>query len=396
MRRRQPASLVLIAMTVVATLLAGVGASPSAAASPSEIQAVYVVASDVAAITNRQSDIAANVETVQAWFADQTGGRMPVFATDAAGKIAVPVVTLTESKSTVATTTGDSTFATQIEAQVPAATNRRLFIIYEGTESSGACGYSGSLLVIPTENCGIFPNASSAFPYGITYLMAHELTHLLGAVSSCAPNYVSGGHVGGDNRDILFQPTSGNPRDWSNLMLDPGNDDYFNHGRSDCTDIADSALFSVASEPSETGFNGEMPTARTIEEIRASRTYQPAEHGDILRLYQAIFNREPDVGGAIYWIHNVHDAQGLTVAELTPFIATDNQPEFRAAYAEVQTNADFLTRVYLNMLDRIADQDGFDYWLNLMDNEGLSRANAVRWVAQSAEFEALFPYTSIS
>ncbi len=30
----------------------------------------------------------------------------------------------------------------------------------------------------------------------------------------------SGGHVGGDNRDILFQPTSGNPRDWSNLMLE--------------------------------------------------------------------------------------------------------------------------------------------------------------------------------
>ncbi len=377
--------------------------SPAAtAASPDSIQAVYLVASDVSPVADRQSDIAANIETVNAWFAEQTDGRTPMFHRDGSGAVTVPLVTLNETKATIAgAADGDATFEAQIEAVVAGADSRRLFIIYEGTESSGACGYSGRLLVIPTENCGIFPNASSSFPYGITYLMAHELTHMLGAVPSCAPNFVPGGHLSGDNRDILFQPSAGNPRDWNNLMLDPGNDDYYNHGRSDCTDIADSPLLSAAvvdpvDPPSSTGFTGAMSTATTIEELRASDSYDPVVHGAILRLYRAVYNREPDVAGAIYWIDEIYEGGNIGYNELTTYLASPNQPEFASAYADVTSNSEFLTRVYNNMLGRVPDIEGFNYWLDLMDNSGLSPQDAVRWVSESQEFKNSYPYEAIT
>ncbi len=391
----------LAALLMVGTAVLGFGSAASAAEADS-IQAVYVVASDVTPVANRQSAIAANIETVNQWFAEQTGGRTPIFNRDGAGSISVPIVTLAESKATIAgSLDGDATFEAQIEAAVAGASDSRLFIVYEGTESSGACGYAGRLLVIPTENCNIFPNASARFPYGITYLMAHELTHMLGAVPSCAPNYLPGGHLTGDPRDILYQPTATTPgRDWQNLMLDPGNDDYFNHGRSDCRDIADSPLLSAApdTEPPVTdpsGFNGAMSTATTIEELRASTTYKPAEHGDILRLYRAVFNREPDVAGAKYWIDEIAEGRNVGFEEIVTYIATPDQPEFAAAYADVATNSQFLTRVYDNMLGRVPDVDGFNYWLGLMDNSGLTRPEAVRWVSESQEFENLYPYEAL-
>jgi hypothetical protein len=35
-------------------------------------------------------------------------------------------------------------------------------------------------------------------------------------------------------------------RDWSNLMLDPDHDDYYDTGRSNCLDIAKSAVWESA------------------------------------------------------------------------------------------------------------------------------------------------------
>ena len=103
-----------------------------------------------------------------------------------------------------------------------------------------AAGRTGSIVFIPIGNCGIGVSETSTWPFGGTYLMAHELTHLLGAVPFCAPNADGTGHVSDDNRDVLYSGPEA--RDWDNLMLDPGNDDYYNHGQDGCTDIADSPL----------------------------------------------------------------------------------------------------------------------------------------------------------
>ncbi|MGI9607552.1 MAG: calcium-binding protein [Acidimicrobiales bacterium] len=217
--------------------------APVAAASePTSIQAVYAVPSDVSPISGRDTAIAENVVEVQDWFAGQTAdARYPVFNLDG-GDVAVATVVLPNTRAEVAAMSSNavtSMLHAQIDAQVPAASNSERLVILEGADNSGACGYSGSMIVIPVDNCDIQPSSPATFPYGITYLIAHELTHMLGAVPSCAPNALPGGHVSGDNRDILFQ---GGARDWNNLMLDPGHDDYYLHGNSGCTDIADSPL----------------------------------------------------------------------------------------------------------------------------------------------------------
>lgn len=41
--------------------------------------------------------------------------------------------------------------------------------------------------------------------------------------------------------------------------------------------------------------------------------------------------------------------------------------EFKALYGSAPSNAEFLTKVYTNVLGRAPDQGGYDWWLNEMN-----------------------------
>jgi hypothetical protein len=47
--------------------------------------------------------------------------------------------------------------------------------------------------------------------------------------------------VNDDNRDVVYGGNS--QRDWEHITLDPGRDDYYGHGRTDCMDIARSPFW---------------------------------------------------------------------------------------------------------------------------------------------------------
>lgn len=115
-----------------------------------------------------------------------------------------------------------------------------------------------------------------------------------------------------------------------------------------------------------------------------------AEHGDVLRLYRAFFNREPDPSGARYWI-DVHD-RGASLDVIAESFT--QSAEFRNAYAGT-SNPDYVGRVYRNVLGRAYDEAGYRYWLGLLDAGRLTRGTLVRWVAANAEFVARYPYTAI-
>jgi hypothetical protein len=66
--------------------------------------------------------------------------------------------------------------------------------------------------------------------------MAHEGTHAMGAVPSCAPHQIDGGHASDSNKDLLY---SGGTRDFEHLVLDFGHDDYYAHSLAGCLDIQD-------------------------------------------------------------------------------------------------------------------------------------------------------------
>ena len=131
--------------------------------------------------------------------------------------------------------------------------------------------------------------------------------------------------------------------------------------------------------------------AGTLTEVLAAQDYDPGRHANILRLYQAIFTREPDVSGARYWLGLAVSGQA-TYEQIIGSIATVNQPEYKQRYADVSSNREFVERIYLNVLGRPAEASGRDYWIRLMDS-GVSGAEVIRWVSASEEFRLRFPYS---
>ena len=89
----------------------------------------------------------------------------------------------------------------------------------------------------------------------------------------------------------------------------------------------------------------------------------------IADLYVAYFNRAPDPDGLSYWFVEINNGTLSLVDTAKSF--TDQQ-EYRDTYPEGLGNREFIQRIYQNLFDREPDQAGWDYWENDLDN-GLPR-----------------------
>ena len=204
------------------------------------VQAVYAVPDGETPVSSRREGIADTVSAAQNWFRSQTGGRHPVFVRHE-GSIDVKAIRVGPLPTAAQHRNGE-TMATEIRATLGLPPYVSLLIFAEGKfESFNACGWKSlQFVMVPIANCDSEPKLDTRWPYGASYLIGHELTHLLGATPDCAPNNDGSSHVDDDNGDVIWLG-SGN-RDWDNLMLDVGHDDYFMHGRDDCFDIANHPL----------------------------------------------------------------------------------------------------------------------------------------------------------
>lgn len=138
--------------------------------------------------------------------------------------------------------------------------------------------------------------------------------------------------------------------------------------------------------------NSVAPPCRPLAEAQAFIQLLTAcdyNEGDaeVLRLYRAFFDREPEVGGAKYWLQQRRG--GVSFDQITGFFASS--PEFNATYGQVSDEV-FLKIIYMNALGREYDQSGFDYWLDRIQNEGLARHLVVRFIAGSPEFVSQYGY----
>ena len=88
--------------------------------------------------------------------------------------------------------------------------------------------------------------------------------------------------------------------------------------------------------------------------------------GKAYRVYKAAFARDPmagDKAGLGFWISRIDG--GMDMVEVAArFI---DSPEFRTLYGQNPSNADFLTKVYTNVLGRSPDPGGYDWWLNQLN-----------------------------
>ncbi|MBR7800791.1 DUF4214 domain-containing protein [Undibacterium fentianense] len=106
--------------------------------------------------------------------------------------------------------------------------------------------------------------------------------------------------------------------------------------------------------------------------------------GQAYRLYQAAFNRQPDLAGLGYWIEKLDD--GMSLSRVAgEFYHSD---EFRSLYGNVTSNATFITTLYQNVLHRAPDLGGYDYWNYKLNSGDMSRAEVLMSFSESAENQA--------
>ena len=126
---------------------------------------------------------------------------------------------------------------------------------------------------------------------------------------------------------------------------------------------------------------GAGPAAADADGPAAGAGVRP-EEGEIARLYAAVFGRDPDPAGRSYWL--VQRTSGLSLADIASlFVASD---EYRERFG-VDADADFVARLYLNVLGRRPDERGADYWQSQLAS-GLDRRQVVVLFSESEEFVA--------
>lgn len=86
---------------------------------------------------------------------------------------------------------------------------------------------------------------------GFERTILHELIHEIGFVQECALTFQEGAHTSDDNQDLMWSPADPFAvfyYDVDNMVLDYGNDDYYNHNIPDCPDLADSVFLVPTSD----------------------------------------------------------------------------------------------------------------------------------------------------
>lgn len=112
-----------------------------------------------------------------------------------------------------------------------------------------------------------------------------------------------------------------------------------------------------------------------------SRAAETADAQKIARLYQAAFDRTPDVDGLNNWID--HWENNMTDSQIAS--AFTSSAEFDLLYGTNVSNSDYVTALYRNALDREPDTAGHAGWVGQLDGGHLSREQVLIHFSESEE-----------
>lgn len=104
--------------------------------------------------------------------------------------------------------------------------------------------------------------------------------------------------------------------------------------------------------------------------------------GVVYRLYEAAFDRTPDLQGLSHNIRLVDDGQVDLVSLADAFVGST---EFIDRYGENAGNQTLVTALYNNVLDRDPDQAGLDGWVDLLASGQMDAGDVLIGFANSAE-----------
>jgi hypothetical protein len=130
---------------------------------------------------------------------------------------------------------------------------------------------------------------------------------------------------------------------------------------------------------------GEVDTLSNVERLKFADTAIALDTngvgGQAYRVYQAAFNRTPDLGGLGYWISGMDGGASLkSVAQ--GFVSS---AEFKAVYGSSPTNAQIITKFYENVLHRAPESGGYNYWLGILNSGQGTVADVLAAFSESPE-----------
>lgn len=115
------------------------------------------------------------------------------------------------------------------------------------------------------------------------------------------------------------------------------------------------------------------------------RTDDDGIAGQAYRIYQAAFAREPDTPGLKFWTGVMDDGFTLDQAA-NSFLISD---EFQSLYGSAVAPRAYVDLLYQNVLQRLPDEAGYDFWTGHMEAGTIDRAEALVFFSESDENKAL-------
>jgi hypothetical protein len=112
----------------------------------------------------------------------------------------------------------------------------------------------------------------------------------------------------------------------------------------------------------------------------ASRLTSP-EMVELAKIYAAYFNRAPDATGLFFWADKL--AEGLSIEAIAEFFFDQN--ETRALYPDPDNTTAFVTAIYANVLGRVPDGLGFDFWVEQLSLGNITQGSFVLEIIRGAQ-----------
>ena len=125
--------------------------------------------------------------------------------------------------------------------------------------------------------------------------------------------------------------------------------------------------------------NGEFTPDGTILALANSYPWS-INRGPLTRLYWAFFLRVPDLGGLNYWLGRLNSGTPLAGAA-AQFAGSS---EFVNTYGSLSNSA-FVTKIYQHVFNRNPDAGGLAYWTGKLDAHALTRGDVMVGFSESSE-----------
>ena len=110
-----------------------------------------------------------------------------------------------------------------------------------------------------------------------------------------------------------------------------------------------------------------------------------APSAQIFRLYNAAFARFPDAEGLRYWIN---DYKTQNIKNISSNFIISN--EFISKYGQNNATSNFVDNLYLNILGRLPDESGKNYWVNQINSGKETRSLVLLGFSESIENKGIF------